>query len=229
MKSKNLIIIFTLFDDKVKGYLSDFNIHAHENTHWLGIGYQVNSLEQDEEDLAIPFPIVLIRDDNYSYDYYAHEIGQQINFHEHFVLVLHTSSYYKNAQKEAIVKGNLQKLVHPIKEEHHDSGTAFHLMKALSKSQSEDQFYAKIETYINTFHFDETKEAKLYLLNMVNTPGDARSILNGELQGYLFIAELERMLQNQKLLEKISGFAKEQISSVEFKIDLIEILKTQPN
>ncbi len=102
-------------------------------------------------------------------------------------------------------------------------------MKALSKSQSEDQFYAKIETYINTFHFDETKEAKLYLLNMVNTPGDDRSILNGELQGYLFIAELERMLQNQKLLEKISGFAKEQISSVEFKIDLIEILKTQPN
>lgn len=229
MRSENLIIIFTMFDDKVKNYLSAFDVQHYDNINLLGIGYQCYECDEHLEGTKNAYPILLVRDNNYSCDFYAPEIKHQIELHERFLLVLHRSSRYKSLQRDSIIKGNFPKLVHPIMEEHHDSGSAFDLMNELAGIQEETQFYANIETYFTQIMFNKNKEIKLFILNSINSPEDAQRILDGKLQDYPLASAMDKLLQNQEIKEKIVVFAEAQIGIQEFKFELIEVLKMYPN
>ena len=226
MKPDTLIIVFTIFDDYVFEYLSAFQIQVTEDINLLGIGFKDYVLNgSDNMDVKSAFPILLIKDDNYTYQVYSDEIKTQIDLHQKFILVLHASSLYKTAQMEGIFDVSKQKLQHPIKLEHHDSGPTFEFLKMLATVQDEITFVRELNRFVQTFQLDAINEAKLYLLNSVNTPLEAELILQGKFDQCMVELEVEKLIQIEELREALKCFSQNEINTIEFKKKLIKIFE----
>jgi len=229
MKPDTLIIVFTIFDDSVLDYLAALQIQVTEDINLLGIGFQDYFLNgNDDKDAKSVFPILLIKDDNYSYQVYSDEIKAQIDLYQHFILILHSSSLFKKAQMEGIFATNKQKLLHPVKEEHHDSGPTVELLKMLATIQDEITFVRELNGFVQIFQLDAMNEAKLYLLNSVNTPLEAEQILQGKFNQSMVELEVEKLIQNEELSDVLKCFVRKEINTIELKIKLIKIFEKVP-